>query len=172
MGQGSGPDIAHLPDIMKRTSGLLATFLFGSLLATVAPACMDDSVEDDDYVGDGGDGKADGWATVLAGDNLNGLWSGTYDNKKLADDVVIESWPSVGVRVHLNGKVFTVSLSGTKLIGTGAALDLKANNKGVEDDAIEGTLDGKAIKLVRDVTLKKPITLALPGDRPFRMFLN
>jgi hypothetical protein len=162
-----------VPDIMKRlTSHLLtSTFVFGSLL-TVLPGCLDMSGDPEDDDNAGADDKADGWATVLAGDNLNGLWSGTIDGKKLTDDVVIESWPAVGVKVHANGKVYTVSLSGTKLVGTGAALDLKANAKGVSDDAIEGTLDGKAVKLVRDVSLKPAITMPLPGDRPFRMFLN
>jgi len=154
-----------------------ATFLASCLaLVPLLPlvGCVsddgDDGYFDDDGAGE--DGKADGWATSITADNINGLWKGTLDGHALRDDLVIDSWPEIGIQLHASDKVYTATLSGTKLSGTGVTLALHANNSGVEDDAIDGTLDGKALKLVRDVATKPTLTLALPGDRPFRAFMT
>ncbi len=165
---------------MKRIRSLSAFALALTVLG--APACSppeEDSapLEDADDVDVDDEGKADttgtpsAWSTTLNEDNLNGLWTATVGGSPAADGAVIDSWPAVGIVIHLQGRDYRVVRSGTTLIGQGVSLTLKPNKSGVSDDSIEGTLDGKTVRLVRDVTPKDTITLQLPGDRPFRSFL-
>src|SRR5262249_30863102 len=46
------------------------------------------------------------------------------------------------------------------------------NQTTVLDDAIAGTVNGHTIELERDSAAKPSITLAPPGDRPYRAYLN
>jgi hypothetical protein len=144
-------------------------------LLTALPACapMPEDVGDDDAEVDwDGDGKADGWSTGLNEDNLNGLWTATLDGVAQSDDVVIESWAAIGIKLHLGQNVYSLTRAGTNLTGDKAQLALQANKSGVTDDSIDGTLDGHHLTLKRDVAPQAPITLNLPGDRPYRSFLN
>src|SRR5438105_2293341 len=115
------------------------TFIL-ALALSLLPACGSGvALSDADDIDVDGDGKADGtgngWSTSLNDDNLNGLWTATLAGKKLADPAVIESWSSIGVRVHVGDKVYPATLAGTKLTGTSLAFDLKANAPGVSDDS-------------------------------------
>jgi hypothetical protein len=148
-----------------------AAILSLSLLLTACAPPPDDTGSDE--VDWDGDGKADGWSTGLNEDNLNGLWTATIDGVAQADDAVIESWAAIGIRLHLGANVYQLSRAGTTLTGDKSAqLTLQANKSGVTDDSIDGTIDGHHLKLVRDAQPKPAITLALPGDRPYRSFLN
>ena len=149
-----------------------------TLALAAAPACGnpdDVPLEDADAIDVDDSGKTDtttsSWSTTLNEDNLNGLWTTTVAGAALTEPVAIDSWPAVGIVLHMPGKDYKVTRSGTTLSGAGVALALKPNKSGVSDDSIEGTIDGKAVKLVRDVSVKAPITLNLPGDRPFRQYL-
>ena len=69
-----------------------------TLLALLAPACVgpdegvDDNLEDTDS-------KADGTTTPqVTDDQINGMWKETLDGKAQADDLVIDSWSSIGIR--------------------------------------------------------------------------
>ena len=149
-----------------------------ALALAAAPACGnpdDVPLEDADAIDVDDSGKTDtttsSWSTTLNEDNINGLWTTTVAGAALTEPVAIDSWPAVGIVLHMPGKDYKVTRSGTTLSGAGVALALKPNKSGVSDDSIEGTIDGKAVKLVRDVSVKAPITLTLPGDRPFRQYL-
>jgi hypothetical protein len=158
---------------MTMKSLLTYSFTVAALLHTV-PACIDDpSAEDiaDDQEVDA-DGKADTTAPIVSNDNLNGQWVTTIAGQKQAADTVIESWTAVGIKLHYGTKVISATRSGDKLTATGLSLDIKPNKSGVKDDTIEGTIDGQTVHFDRDVTIKPPITLAFPGDRPYRVWLN
>ncbi|MEP6859823.1 MAG: hypothetical protein ABJE66_04335 [Deltaproteobacteria bacterium] len=123
--------------------------------------------------GDDSDGKADGTATVgVSDDALNGLWNGTQAGTKLTDDLVIESWPAVGIQMTIAGKPITFTRSGDTLTSPNGTLSIIANGKSPADDVIDGSIDGVALHLTRDTTPKPTITLKPPGDRPYRMFLT
>lgn len=109
---------------------------------------------------------------TVSDDNLNGLWAPKLDGQKLADDAVIRSWPAVGIQLELEGATYALTRSGDALTAPNVALTVAAHGGGLADDVIEGTVAGKALRLSRDTTPKPPITLALPGDRPYRSFLN
>lgn len=147
----------------------LSLATLASLLAVSGCATGDDSLDEygDDYSTD--DSEATGTVTD---DDLNGLWKGTIDGAPLADDVVVESWPAVGVRVRVGNSVYQMSRSGETLSSSQGSLVIDANASTVRDDALSGTLGGKTLDLVRDVATKPSITLSFPGDRPFRAFLE
>ena len=158
---------------------LLSLTLLGSLhlwaCAAEEPASTDCSPDDAEscLAGDDSDGKADGSAVVgVTDDALNGLWSGTQAGKKLSDDLVIESWPAVGIQLTLGGKQITFTRNGDTLASADGSMTITANGKSPSDDVIDGSIDGVALHLTRDTTPKPAITLQPPGDRPYRMFLT
>jgi hypothetical protein len=155
---------------MKRSTLTAYLLTFGALLG----ACTDATLEDngDQYDIDP-DGKADTAATttpIVSDDNLNGQWIATIASKP-QDDIVIESWAANGIKVHVGAAVYTATRQANKLTGTGVALTINPNKAGVRDDTMDGTINGLTVHLDRDVEVKDPITLAFPGDRPFRVFL-
>ena len=110
----------------------------------------------------------------VSADNLNGLWTTTVDGQKLpaSDDAVISSWTAVGIRLELQGVPYALTRTGETLTGPNASLTIAAHGTGLADDVIEGTVAGKAVRLARDTVAKPAITIAPPGDRPFRSFLT
>ncbi len=146
---------------------LLPLHLLAALAAFSACATTDGTDDADQLDDTEGDATA-----VVTDDDLNGLWAGTIDGSPLFDDVVIESWSAVGVRVHVGANVYQVTRSGDQLTSAQGALVIDANNSTVKDDALVGTLGGKALDLHRDIAVKPTITLTFPGDRPFRAFLE
>jgi hypothetical protein len=139
---------------------------------TTSSDCSPDDAESC-IAGDDSDGKADGTATVgVTDDALNGLWTATQAGKKLDGDLVIESWPAVGIQMTLAGKPITFTRSGDTLTSPSGSLSIIANGKSPADDVIDGSIDGVALHLTRDTTPKPTITLKPPGDRPYRMFLT
>ncbi|MDB4957501.1 MAG: hypothetical protein JWO36_5070 [Myxococcales bacterium] len=143
-------------------------------LLSIAPACIDDpsaeDIADDQEVA--GDGKADTSAPVVTTDNLNGQWVTTIAGQKQTSDTVIESWSAVGIRIHFGAKVIQATRLGDKLTAPGLSIDVKPNKAGVKDDTLDGTIDGQAVHFDRDVSVKPPITVAFPGDRPYRKWLT
>ncbi len=108
----------------------------------------------------------------LGDDDLNGLWITTVDGQKQTGDSMIESWPAAGIRLDLvDGSDHALTRSGDTLTEGSSSLAIEANSWYPSDDVIEGTAFGHTIHLKRDYYAKKPITLKLPGDRPFRSFL-
>lgn len=165
---------------MKRPNSL-PSLVFALAALCAAPGCgsTDDvPLEDADDVDVDDEGKADStgttssWSKTLNEDNLNGLWKTTVAGSAVADATVIDSWPAVGILIHFQGRDYKVVRSDVTLTGAGVTLTLKPNKSGVSDDSIEGTIDGKAVRFVRDVTPKDPVTIQFPGDRPFRSFLT
>ncbi len=146
---------------MKNFSQL--TSLFALVLSV--NACADAVDPEDDFE------DSEEAVTVVSDDDLNGIYDVTIDGVE-ADDAVIESWPAVGIRVTVNGKVYRMTRSGDRLTTTAGALDVHVNGSSVRDDSLTGTLDGKTVELVRDTTTKPVQTLTFPGDRPFRAYLE
>ncbi len=148
---------------------LLPLHLFSfAALAAFSACATTDGTDDADQLDD-----IEGDATAaVADDDLNGLWAGTIDGVALSDDVVIDSWSAVGVRVHVGANVYQLTRTGDQLSSAQGSLAIDANNTTVKDDALVGTLGGKALDLHRDTAIKPTITLAFPGDRPFRAFLE
>lgn len=154
---------------MKRLRLVLSSLLvLGTTFATL-PGCADEVIEEGEDLD--GDGKADGTQAGVSVDNLNGIWDGTLGGTGL-EDAVIKSWPAVGIQLELGGKTYTLTRTGNKLTGEGVELTIKPNNPGQRDDAMEGKVDGETVKLARDIELKDTITVELPKDRPFRVFLQ
>lgn len=148
---------------MKRFDVLTGFLLAGLVACTAAPT--DPDGEDLD-----GDGKADGGASTVSNDNLNGLWDGTIDGVAV-EDVVIRSWDAIGIQLELDGKVRTLTRKSNKLTASDVALAIDPNEPGPRDDELAGTIDGKDVALHRDIELKDTLTVELPRDRPYRMFL-
>lgn len=142
--------------------------LFSILIAI--PGCATDSQDSNGEDLDG-DGKADGGSSTVSADNLNGLWDGTFDGAAI-EDVVIRSWDGPGIVIEIDGKTHTLKRTSNKLAAEGVALVIDPREVGQRDDAINGTVDGKKLELVRDVEIKDTIRLELPRDRPYRMFLH
>ncbi|CAN5919417.1 hypothetical protein BH11MYX2_BH11MYX2_14020 [soil metagenome] len=145
-----------------------ALALASTLLLVPACATSDDVPGDDDELSQDDSDST----TVVSDDDLNGLWNGTLDGAALSDDVVIESWSAIGVRVHVGADVYSMSRGGDTLTSSQGTLAIDPKKSGVKDDAISGTVGGHALKLTRDTTVKPSITLTFPGDRPFRSFLE
>jgi hypothetical protein len=115
------------------------------LFLPLLAACGDASVES------GAEDLSD-----VTDDNLNGIWSG---------DSVIESWSAIGIRLHTGTSV-------RSLVRNGVSLTIDPRAYGVQDDVLDGTIDGQTVHLARDTSERPPIVLSFPGDRPFRSFLN
>jgi len=156
-----------------RTSLLLPGAGLVALL-TAFPACAADEGLDDELLPEDSDedGKADTTTPSISDDNLNGLWVATVDGQELSARAVIESWPAVGIRLHLDGAVHQLVRSADSLTATDVALTAVPNEWSVYDDVIEGTVGGKQVLLERDTKVKPAITLTFPGDRTYRQFLN
>ena len=125
--------------------------------------------------GDAGDFQDDTSAEELdvsSTDGLNGLWITQLNGQKVSEDSVTESWAAVGTRLHVQGTAYDVTHNGNVLEAPSIALTLAPHGTGAADDVIEGTYFGQPLRLTRDVSAKAPITLALPGDRPYRSFLT
>src|SRR5262245_5964532 len=103
-----------------------------------------------------GDGKADSGNSVSV-DNLNGIWNTTIGSSHAAD-TSIEAWSAIGIRLHFGDKVYQLTRSGDKLTADGVALEIRPNQPGPRDDEIDGKIDGKTVKLLRDIELKPSIT--------------
>lgn len=109
---------------------------------------------------------------VSSVDGMNGLWTTKLGGQTLEGDSVTESWAAVGTRLHVQGTAYDVAHNGNALETSSIALTIAPHGKGAADDVIEGTFFGQPLRLTRDVAPKPPITLALPGDRPYRSFLT
>src|SRR5881628_3178161 len=111
-----------------------------TLAALLLPACVgpddgvDDNLEDTDS-------KADGTSTTpqVTDDQLNGLWKETIDNKPQSTDLVIESWSAIGIRLHTDGKVVSLTRAGNALTGDQVTLTVNPKKSGIKDDEITGT---------------------------------
>lgn len=154
---------------MKSLRVILSSMLVATVVAPLG-ACTDVTEQEDGEDLDG-DGKADGTASGVSADNLNGLWDGKLGTKKV-NDLVIRSWPAVGIELELDGKTYKLTRSGNKLTGEGITLDIKPNERGQRDDAITGKVGTKTITLKRDIEVKDQLTLELPKDRPYRIWLR
>lgn len=139
----------------------LCALLTHCAVATEGPGAPEDAIE----------GQQD-LATVYD-DDLNGLWLTTVDGQQESGVSVIESWPAVGIRLTERGTVHSLTRDGETLTGTlpAVSLAIQPNGYGVFDDKLAGSIDGHSIELARDTRNKAPITLKLPGDRPYRQFL-
>ena len=155
---------------MMRLRLLLSSLLVTSAVAPLG-ACTEVASDAEDGEDLDGDGKADGTASGVSADNLNGLWDGKLGTAKV-NDAVIRSWPAVGIELELAGKTYKLTRTGDKLKGEGVALDIKPNDRGQRDDAITGKVGDKTISLKRDIDVKDQLTLELPKDRPYRMWLR
>jgi hypothetical protein len=153
---------------MKSLRLILSSMLVATVVAPLG-ACTETDHEDGEDLD--GDGKADGTASGVSADNLNGLWDGKLGTKKV-NDLVIRSWPSVGIELELDGKTYELTRSGNKLTGEGITLDIKPNERGQRDDAITGKVGTKTLTLKRDIEVKEQLTLELPKDRPYRIWLR
>jgi hypothetical protein len=74
-------------------------------------------------------------------------------------DVIVRSWSAVGIEIEVRGKTTKLTRSANKLTGEGIALDIKPNNPGQRDDALEGKIDGKTVKLERGIEIKESLRL-------------
>lgn len=154
---------------MKTLRLALSSLLVASVVAPLG-ACTD--MEQEDGEDADGDGKADGTAPGVSADNLNGLWDGKLGTAKV-NDLVIRSWSAVGIEMDLGGKTYKLTRATNKLTGDGITLDIKPNGPGQRDDQITGKVNGKTITLKRDIEVKdEQLTLELPKDRPYRMWLR
>lgn len=131
-------------------------------------------------------------------DELNGLWTVSL-NGKAAGGAQTESYDELGgVRLRFQGKVLTLTHTGNTLTlgnsttntpGVVGAIDDKHNKpsndatqvnltvKGLDtpnpaDDTLEGTYFGQKVVFTRDVSIKPPINIKLPGDRPWVRFMR
>ncbi len=153
---------------MKHLRRILPSLLlFGAALAAL-PACTEQVVEDAEDVD--GDGKADGTASGVSADNLNGMWDGKLGTANV-DDVIIRSWSAIGIELQIGEATHVLKRSGNKLTAETVSLTIRPNDPGQRDDQIEGKIGGKTIKLARDIEVKEPLRLELPRDRPYRSFL-
>lgn len=151
---------------MKRLKIVLSSIVALGTIQLVG--CIDGSVSEGEDLD--GDGKADGTQSGVSADNLNGVWDGKLGTAAI-DDAVIRSWPAVGIELTIGDKVYKLTRTGNKLKAEGVELTIVPNEPGQRDDAISGKVEGKTVKLARDIEVKDTITVQLPGDRPWRMFL-
>ena len=143
-----------------------------ALTALLAPACADPADGPDDNLEDT-DTKADGSTTPqISDDQLNGLWTETVDGQVQDDDVTIDSWSAIGIRVHLGDKVVQLTRTGNDLAGDGVALTANPKKAGIRDDQLTGTIAGHTVTLKRDTDVKDPLVVPFPGTEPYRMWLQ
>ncbi len=151
-------------------NALITSFALAALGGSLA-ACIEEADPADDNIEDT-DEKADGTAPAVTNDQLNGQWVTTLGGHKQSADTVIESWTAIGIRLHVGDKIVQLDRSGDALSGDGVTLTVHPNKAGISDDSIDGTLDGQTVLYKRDTTVKAPITLSFPADRPYRVWLQ
>jgi hypothetical protein len=153
------------------TKNLAHLFLLGSLLH-VMPACMGDDPADleDNDLENQDDTKADAAATTptVTSDQLNGQWQ----NNGKGDEMVMESWGAIGIRLHVGATVYSLTRTGDNLTGDNVTLAVKANKAGIRDDVMDGTIAGQTVHLQRDTSVKAPIVVNFPGNEPYRVWLQ
>jgi hypothetical protein len=149
----------------------MKTLTYLALTAALLPACTDPADDVDDNIEDS-DGKADGTGPQITNDQLNGQWREKLDGHYQDDDLVIESWSAIGIRLHLGDKVVELTRAGDALTGDGIALTAKPHKSGIKDDELAGTIDGHTVSLRRDSEVKDPLVVPFPGTKPYRMWLQ
>lgn len=147
----------------------LLPFLLAALALT---ACGPDVARIGDGEPEQFEEELDELTTAVSDDDLNGLFVATVNGTALSEEAMVESWSAVGIRLTLSGAQYQLTRSADTLTGAGVSLAVKANKSGVNDDSLEGTVNGATVVLKRDTRVKAPITLAFPGDRPFRSYLT
>jgi hypothetical protein len=127
-------------------------------------------------------------------DDLNGLWTVTLDGSD-AGSAQTESYAELGgVRLRFKDKVLTLThtadtlvLGDATTVGVVGKLSGKSSSptpsdvnlaiKGLDtpdpaDDSLEGTYFGQKAVFKRDVSVKPPIDVTFPGDRPWVRFMR
>jgi hypothetical protein len=133
-----------------------------------------------------------GTASAQQLDDFNGLWKVTLDGKA-AGGAATESYPNVGITIRFQGKAVHATQTNnviTSAVPTqGAAgviadatptdkkADVTLTAKGLDtpdpsDDTLTGTWFGHQVVFTRDISVKPPINLKLPGDRPWVRFMR
>jgi len=144
-----------------------------ALTAVLAPACTDQTADGPDDNLEDTDTKADGSTKPqISDDQLNGQWIEKIDGKAQANDLVIDSWSAIGIRLHLGDKVVQLTRTGDNLAGDGVALTANPHKAGIKDDELAGTIAGQTVSLRRDTEVKDPIVVPFPGTEPYRMWLS
>ncbi len=129
-------------------------------------------------------------------DDLNGVWSARVAGQQVSDTALTESYTPGGTQITLRfqGKVVALRKSGNDLTGSAVTdgivgnlpgLDQPTNQtpevrlraaglstRALDDDTLTGTFFGQQVVLARDTSARAPITLRLPGDRPWVRFLR
>ena len=158
-----------------KTPNTKFALLSALLVAISLQACGPDAeltIDEDNYAEDLGEDT--GALTAVTDDDLNGIYQVTVNGAPLTTgDAVIESWTNIGIRLNFDGAVTQLTRSGDVLTGTGVSLTVKqGTSSGVNDDSLDGTINGQAVILKRDTRVKPPLVISFPGDRPFRSFLT
>lgn len=148
--------------------------MFVAALAALS-ACGPDAeltIDEESYVEDLE--QDTGALTAVSDDDLNGIYRVTMNGQPFANgDAVISSWTAIGIRLEFDGVTTQLVRSGDVLTGSNVSLTVKqGTSSGVNDDSLDGTINGQAVVLKRDTYVKAPIVLQFPGDRPFRSFLT
>lgn len=150
----------------------MKTLTYLALAAALLPACADPADDVDDNLEDS-DSKADGTTTPqITDDQLNGQWIETLDGKVQPNDLVVESWSAIGIRLHIDGKVVQLTRTGDALAGDAVALTANPHKSGIKDDELAGTINGHTVSLKRDTAVKDSLTVPFPGTKPYRMWLQ
>ncbi len=149
-------------DVSSRSLGIL---VLTSAAAAAFAGCASPEEAADEVVDQG---------LTLHREDVNGLWRLHRGASTTSEDAVFEAWPAIGVRLDLGGARYSLTPSGSHLSASSPlawALTTHPNDDGYADDVVDGTLAGVPVRFERDVAPKPPITMTLPGDRPFRPFL-
>jgi hypothetical protein len=120
---------------------------------------------------------------------LNGNWVTVLNGQQIPYDAQIEAWTEIGIRLRLQGLAYSLTQNGNTLTSSAAApgwtdvfaaqmapssskvsLTVSYSSTSAAGDVIQGTVNGQSITLTRDVRIWSPISLTLPGDRPYRLF--
>lgn len=147
--------------------------LLAALLAPVA-SCMSQDHGQDYDLENTDDTKADGATTApqVTDDQLNGIWLVSTDGQDGERATMIESWSAIGIQLHDGATVTPLVRSADTLTGDGITLTVHPNKAGIRDDELEGTIGGQTVTLRRDTKVKAPITVAFPGNEPYRAWLE
>ena len=154
--------------VVKRFQNTCFELLVASLLiATTACAVAGDDTDD------GFDDSTDEVSTVVADDDLNGLWTATIDGAPATDDVVIESWSAVGIRVHVGADVYQLSRNGDTLSSGQGSLDRRRRTAAASPTTTMEARSAASRSCSRATSRpSRRSRSSFPGDRPFRSFLT
>ena len=126
---------------------------------------------------------------IVADDDLNGLWLATVDGQEIAEGAVTDALTFGTIKLQLQDRLFLLMRLGDALIdiesaqgsavtdggsidgGIEAVVRLTIVDGSSSNDVLEGSIEGRAVVLRRDIRPKDPIVVQFPGDRPFRQFL-